>query len=172
MRSWHDYTNFCSVFEYMHALPHIVATAGRLIQNYPSTNNTTTYINNHLVKYFIETYFHLYEDDIQENGKLWPFSECLFARFLMHFNEFSKFYYNASRKWCNSERKCNIRIMISNSEINISSSPSTFLEKSWIEWIYLHTWHHSRWTKLNRSRMFLIFIQWETIFSGVHDKLN
>jgi hypothetical protein len=69
-------------------------------------------------------------------------------------------------------RKCNIRIMISNSEINISSSPSTFLEKSWIEWIYLHTWHHSRWTKINRSRMFLIFIQWETIYSGVYDKLN
>jgi hypothetical protein len=39
MRSGHDSRNICSVFKYMHALPHMVAMAGKVLADYPNPQN-------------------------------------------------------------------------------------------------------------------------------------
>jgi hypothetical protein len=97
MRSGHDHTNICAVFEYSIAHPHLVALSGRALQKYPypkqlavqprivfSRPHTASKINN-LIRHLL----HLHESYFQPDQKLWKFPCCLFATFLMHFEVFS-----------------------------------------------------------------------------------
>lgn len=96
MRSGHDHTNICSVFEYLYAQAHLVATAGRALQEYPSPKNKSPqprllFLNEEnkvLMANFMTELFGFYESDFSPSGKLWEFAKCIFATFLMHVDNF------------------------------------------------------------------------------------
>jgi hypothetical protein len=96
MRSGHDHKNACSVFEYMYAQPALVATAGRALQEYPSATNRSpqprlVFLNDQnqtLIINFMRELLLLDEVEFFLSGKLWEFGKCLFATFLMHYDQY------------------------------------------------------------------------------------
>jgi hypothetical protein len=101
MQSCHDYT-YISAFEYAIAHPHLVALAGRALQQYPypkqpsfqpSLDCITPEMSGKLTD-LMRHLFHLHESYFQPDGKLWKFACCLLATFIMHFESFSTRFYN------------------------------------------------------------------------------
>jgi hypothetical protein len=96
MRSGHDYSSMCAVFEYTLVSPHLVSTAGRALLNYPSPRLSSTeprlifvdQSNVERVTNFMKHLLNLFEEDFNEGEKLWKLGECLLATFIMHFSDF------------------------------------------------------------------------------------
>lgn len=96
MRSGHDHTNICSVFEYMHALPEMVATAGKVLSHYPDPTKQVhppklVFVNeenNVRINNFIIDVLSINQDYLCPGGRLWPYVQTLFAVFIMHWTQF------------------------------------------------------------------------------------
>jgi hypothetical protein len=113
MRSRHDYSNICSMFEYIHYQLHLVAVAGKTLHNYPNPkvhahqpqfnflsdehpDNLPQFVFlsderpdfYQVIFNFMSELLIFHEPDFNPNGKLWKYGQCLFVIFLMHFDEF------------------------------------------------------------------------------------
>jgi hypothetical protein len=101
MRSGQDHRNVCSMFEYLHASPKLVATAGKILAEYsdPERHVHTprliflTVENEDLITNLMVELLNISDDGVMsKTGRLWPYSCCLFATFVMRYFDFAEKY--------------------------------------------------------------------------------
>jgi hypothetical protein len=101
MRSGHDHTNLCAVFEYIWANFYLQATAGRSLGGWPNPQhrvcppNFNRIVENlkvdpNLVTNFIHVLLQIEDDNLGLHGRLWMFSLTCAATLMMYYPEFKK----------------------------------------------------------------------------------
>jgi len=101
MRSRHDHSNICAVFEYVWANFFLQATADRSLGGWPHPQNRISpptftpiidgmRVDRNLVTNFIHALLRVDDNELGLNGRLWMFSLTCAATFMMHYPDFKK----------------------------------------------------------------------------------
>jgi len=101
MRSGHDHTNLCAVFEYIWANHFLQATAGRSLGGWPHPQHRISpptftpitdelHVDRILVTNFIHALLCIDDNDLGVCGRLWMFSVTCAATFMMYYPDFKK----------------------------------------------------------------------------------
>lgn len=100
MRSGHESKNICAAFEYMHAIksiPQLVAVAGKIFSLYSDPTKKVhlsklVFVNEsnmvRIIYNFIVDVFSIDQHYLLPRGRLRPYTQALFAFFIMHWTQF------------------------------------------------------------------------------------